>query len=151
MIQTDIFIKIARAMTTQLILSQTTMSRERKKMKLGERMDVVAFTLKGDCSKFGAIKLVEGIIKTLKMHKAHEAVSYQYPLADGEGGLGFTYIQPITESFIAFDAWPDFKGVYLVICSCKTVNLNAVSKKIRASGYTIKQVKANELRLKNGF
>jgi len=120
-------------------------------MKLGERLDVVAFTLKGDCSKFGAIKLVDEIIKTLDMHKAHDAVCYKYPLEDGAGGLGFSYIQPITESFICFDSWPDFDGVYLTIESCKTVNLNKVTKKIRACGYKIKQVKSFELRLRNGL
>lgn len=119
-------------------------------MVLGERLDVVAFTLKGDYSTFGAIKLVNAIINVLKMHKVHEPICYKYP-TNGKGGYGFTYISPISESFIAFDSWSDFKGAYLIICSCKTVNLNKVTKKIRAMGYRIKQIKANELRLKNGL
>ena len=120
-------------------------------MKLGERLDVVTFSLKGDCSKQGAVRLVAHIIQSLGMSKAHEPVFYKYPLVDGEGGLGFTYIMPITESFVAFDSWPDFDGAYLIICSCKTVNLNKVTKNIRSLGYKIKQIKAHELRLGNGL
>ena len=119
-------------------------------MKLGERMDVVAFALKGHTAFDEAIGLVNNIVRVLGMHKVHDPVYYEYPF-NNKGGFGFTYIQPISESFIAFDAWSDFKGAYLIICSCRTVNLNKVSKKIRACGYRIKQIKANELRLKNGL
>ena len=121
-------------------------------MKLGERLDVVAITIKGHASIVAGTRLVGEIVKTLEMNKVHEAIRYEYPVS-GNGGNGFTFIQPITESFIAFDAWPDFDGAYLIICSCKTVNLNKVSKKIRACGYKIKQIKANELNLgrKNGL
>ena len=115
-------------------------------MKLGERMDVASLAIKGDTSKEAGIELVEQIVKVLGMHKAHDPICYDYPV-NNTGGQGYTYIQPITESFIAFDSWPDFKGAYLIICSCKTVNLNKVNKKIRKLGYKIKQVKANELTL----
>ena len=119
-------------------------------MKLGERLDVATFAIKGDFSMFGCIKLVDEIIKVLGMNKVHSPTVYKYPVNDC-GGMGFSYIQPITESFIAFDSWSDFNGAYLIMCSCKTINMNKVSKKIRAMGYKIKQVKAHELRLKNGL
>lgn len=115
-------------------------------MKLGERLDVVALTLKGHFSIVTGIRLVDELVKTLGMNKVHEPITYHYPVGDC-GGLGYTHIQPITESFIALDAWSDFEGAYLIICSCKTVNLNKVSKKVRALGYKIKQIKANELSL----
>lgn len=44
---------------------------------------------------------------------------WRYPTLDGKGGVGETVFLPITESFIAIDAWSDFKGAYVVICSCK--------------------------------
>jgi S-adenosylmethionine/arginine decarboxylase-like enzyme len=119
-------------------------------MKLGERMDIVTLAIKGHCSIIVGTKLVEELVKVLGMNKAHDPVVYDYPVG-GSGGTGYTYIQPITESFIAFDAWPDFGGAYLIICSCKTVNLNKVNKKVRALGFKIKQIKAHELRLKNGL
>ena len=109
-------------------------------------MDIATFSIKGDTTKLAALNLVDSIIGALKMHRAHDAISYDYPV-NGAGGLGHTLIQPITESFIAFDAWPDFGGAYLVICSCKTVNLDKVMKKVRACGYTIEQTRAHELNL----
>ncbi len=124
-------------------------------MKLGERLDVVTFTIKGDTSKFGCIKLIDEIIVSLGMHKVHSPTCYKYPVGEA-GGLGFTFIQPITESFIAFDSWSDFEGAYLILCSCKTINIPRVKKKIRAMGYRIKEHRAHELSLKeraseNGF
>ena len=122
------------------------------KMKLGERLDVVALTLKGHFSIVTGTALVEKLVKVLGMHKVHEPVTYEYPVGNC-GGFGYTYLQPITESFIALDAWSDFEGAYLIICSCKTIPLNKLTKKIRACGFRIKQIKANELNLgrKNGF
>jgi S-adenosylmethionine/arginine decarboxylase-like enzyme len=52
------------------------------------------------------------------MTPVHKATKYQYPV-EGKGGVGFTIFQPITESFMALDAWPDHDGAYLFICSCK--------------------------------
>ncbi len=115
-------------------------------MKLGERLDVVALTLKGETNAPCAIELVDNIVDVLCMKKVHKPTWYHYPVNDA-GGLGFTYIQPIAESFIAWDSWSDFKGGYLIMCSCRTINLNKVSARIRKLGYRIKQIKANELNL----
>jgi hypothetical protein len=121
-------------------------------MKLGERLDVVMLTLKGDSSMKSCVTLANELVIVLGMNKVHEPTFYKYPV-NGQGGFGFTFIQPISESFIAIDSWSDFEGVYLLICSCKTVNLNKVSKKVRKLGFRIKQIKANELNLgrKYGF
>ena len=113
-------------------------------MRLGKRMDVAGFAIRGDTSKKGVSKFIEEIVKILKMHKTHKPVTYKYPV-NNLGGVGYTKIQPITESFIAYDAWPDFEGAYLVICSCKTVNLRSVSQKIRALGHRIDAMNAFEL------
>ena len=119
-------------------------------MKLGERMDCVDFVVKGDTSRKAAKILVEKLVDVCGMKKAHKPICYGYP-TNGAGGEGYTYIQPITESFIAFDAWPDFGGAYLMIRSCKTVSLNRVNQAVRALGYKVKDLHANELRLKNGL
>lgn len=61
-----------------------------------------------------------------------------YPI-DGRGGVGFTIFQPITESFIVIDAWPDLGGGYLMICSCKSVHLAVVIGEIETAGFRIGQ------------
>lgn len=119
-------------------------------MKLGEKLEVVGFALKGSTTKGDVIDLADAITKALKMHKAHEPMMYWYPI-NNLGGLGFTFIQPITESFIAFDAWNDFGGGYLIICSCKNVNLNKINRLVQKMGYKVKKMCANELRLSNGL
>lgn len=115
-------------------------------MQLGERLDVVMLTIKGDSSKKSCVNLVEEIIVALKMHKVHKPIFYDYPIND-KGGVGYTYISPISESFVLIDVWSDFKGAYLILCSCKTICLNRISKKIRSCGYRIKQIYAKELNL----
>lgn len=114
--------------------------------KLGSNMTVAAFTVKGNVHRLAAQRVVESVVKTLKMNKAHEPVWYHYPV-NNCGGTGFTLIQPITESFIAFDAWPDFKGAYVVICSCKPVDIDKVMGLFKKLNYKVKQSKANYLNL----
>jgi len=109
-------------------------------------MDIVSMAIQGNTTKLAAMNLVEGLVSVLGMSPAHESICYDYPV-NNAGGKGFTFIAPITESFIAFDAWPDFNGAYLVICSCKTISLNKVNKKVRAHGYEIMDNNAHELSL----
>ena len=104
--------------------------------ELGDRMDIVALTLKGSVNKTAIEKLVSRLTKALKMNKAHEKVVYDYPVG-GKGGTGFTHIQPITESFVAIDVWPDLNGAYLVICSCKKIDLFLVNHLAIKLGYRI--------------
>ena len=104
--------------------------------ELGDKMDIVALTLKGSVNKTAIEKLVSRLTKALKMNKAHERVVYDYPVG-GKGGTGFTHIQPITESFIAVDVWPDLNGAYLVICSCKKINMFIIYGLVKKLGYKV--------------
>jgi hypothetical protein len=56
--------------------------------------------------------------KALGMSPVARTASWKFPL-HGAGGTGLTIIQPITESFLVIDTWPDHRGAYLFICSCK--------------------------------
>lgn len=56
--------------------------------------------------------------KALGMSPVARTASWKFPL-HGAGGNGRTIIQPITESFLVIDTWPDHRGAYLLICSCK--------------------------------
>jgi S-adenosylmethionine/arginine decarboxylase-like enzyme len=50
---------------------------------------------------------------------------WRYPV-DGKGGLGMTIMQPITESFLAIDTWPDHDGAYLIIASCRRFGISSL-------------------------
>lgn len=116
-------------------------------MEIGERKDKVDIVVKGIVTESKVFTLINEIIKSVGMHKSYDRVYWPYPFGKA-GGVGFTAVQPITESWIAFDSYPAMDGGYLEISSCKTVNLNKVTKKIRALGFKIKQIEAHELRLK---
>ena len=111
-------------------------------------MIVSSFVLKGDISEEKSKRLVQNIMKAIEVKPAHKSITYRYPLA-GKGGEGYTHIQPITESFIAFDAWKDFKGAYLIICSCKLFWLVDVIKVIKKSGYKLVENNNQSLSLKD--
>ena len=69
--------------------------------------------------------LLLDICRLMQMHPVHKAARFKYPVK-GKGGVGFTIVQPITESFLALDAWPDHDGAYLFICSCKEFDKHKV-------------------------
>jgi hypothetical protein len=113
---------------------------------LGERMLTVAFSIKGKLSEQGCKLLIKRIMAKIEVSPAHDSITYKYPLK-GKGGQGWTFIQPITESFIAYDAWPDYKGAYLIICSCRIFWIRDVISILKKSGYKILDTKINELSL----
>src|ERR1700692_5116272 len=61
--------------------------------------------------------LVE-LAELIGMEPVADAATWQFPIA-GKGGYGYTIVQPITESFLALDTWPDHDGAYLFIVSCR--------------------------------
>jgi hypothetical protein len=52
---------------------------------------------------------------------------WYYPLESGQGGQGETICQPLVESFLISDAWPDLDKIYVVLASCRKYNVCAVS------------------------
>ena len=112
----------------------------------GETMIVSAMSIQGKLTEDKCATLIKKIVKKMEMTPAAGEVTYQYPM-DGKGGVGFTHIQPITESFIALDAWPDLNGAYLIICSCKCFSIDKVKLIIRNAGLKVLESKTNVLGL----
>jgi len=86
--------------------------------QLGRRMHFYAVALKGSLSPDGWREFLVDVAGSIDMVPVGEAAVWTYPV-NGEGGTGLTVCQPITESFIAVDIWPDHLGAYLVVCSCR--------------------------------
>jgi len=99
-------------------------------------MLLAGFSVKGSVSEGEVMVLIEDVITTIEVLPAHVPAMYSYPVV-GKGGKGFTFIQPITESFIAFDAWPDHGGGYLIISSCKYFSPPDVRKVIERRGLKV--------------
>jgi S-adenosylmethionine/arginine decarboxylase-like enzyme len=113
--------------------------------RLGENMLVAAFAIRGDVKKETAKVMIDLIMDKIDVLPAHTSITYDYPVGPDKGGVGYTYIQPITESFIAFDAWPDKGGAYFIICSCKPFWLADVIKLIEKFKFQIIDTKVNGL------
>ena len=105
-------------------------------MKTGAKMMLAVFVVKGKISHDLCKKVVQKIVKEIGLNLVPGAVTYNYPYK-GKGGVGFTFIQPITESFIAWDVWEDMKGGYLVICSCKLFWVSCVTKVLESAGLRV--------------
>ena len=115
--------------------------------ELGQHMQVALLSVAGEFTEDNCDTIIEGMMKRIDMTKVHYPINYHYPV-DSKGGRGFTYIQPITESFIAFDVWPNFGGAYVVICSCKPFWLKEVVKALHDAGLEVIESKSEGLSLK---
>lgn len=90
----------------------------RNETELGRRMYARGFVLRGKLSVTKWRQFLRAVAKSMNMTPAGKAAAWRYPL-HGKGGCGTTICQPITESFIVLDTWPDHDGAYLFICSCR--------------------------------
>ena len=90
---------------------------------LGRRMYSRGIVLRGRVGVRTWKALLVAIARAMDMDPVGEAVVWRYPVYgrnnEGKGGFGQTIMQPITQSFIVVDTWPDHDGAYLFICSCK--------------------------------
>jgi S-adenosylmethionine/arginine decarboxylase-like enzyme len=87
--------------------------------RLGTRMHSFGVVLHGALSDQRWIIFLKAVAKAIGMEAVAEPAVWMYPV-DGKGGLGQTILLPITESFIVLDTWPDHRGAYLFVCSCRS-------------------------------
>ena len=110
---------------------------------LGRRMHFRGMALHGTVARY----MTEAIWKRflidaangMGMTPAGKAACWRYPLM-GKGGVGYTIVQPITESFLVLDTWPDHAGAYLFVCSCKPFEAETLAEVLQA--YNLRQGQA---------
>jgi len=88
-------------------------------LPLGRRMYTRGTTLGGSLSIEQWRDFIKQVTSSIGMDAVGDPALWEYPVND-KGGVGFTLCQPITESFIILDTWPDHGGAYLFVCSCKS-------------------------------
>lgn len=82
-------------------------------------------------------KTVEEISKICKMKKDGLFAAYwKFPIKDNDrkkmvGGCGFTYVQPIVDSFITCDQWQELKGAFFFVVSCVAFDFARVERYFR--------------------
>jgi S-adenosylmethionine/arginine decarboxylase-like enzyme len=85
---------------------------------LGERMRAFGVVLHGSLASQRWIEFLHEVAFRIGMSAVSAPAVWNYPVG-GKGGNGSTIMLPITESFLALDTWPDHRGSYLFVCSCK--------------------------------
>lgn len=110
------------------------MTERRQRPALGTRMHTQGFALKGKMEAARWQSFLCAVAEAMGMTPTGHPAMWKYPLANGAGGTGITLIQPITESFLAIDIWPDHGGAYLQICSCKFFSKSNVIAMARQFG-----------------
>jgi hypothetical protein len=88
--------------------------------------------VKGNTTVEGARKVVNEIIQKIGMSPIFEPAIYQYA-----GDIGLIYIQPIFESFVAYDAWPCHGGGYITVSSCREFYADVVMRVVEKHGFEI--------------
>ena len=104
---------------------------------LGRRIFSQNIVLRGRISQASWRPFLLDCIVEMGMTSAGDAATWHYPTDDGKGGNGLTVCQPMTESFMVADVWPDHSGAYLHISSCKAFDALALVPVIEAIGLTI--------------
>lgn len=105
-----------------------------------------SFALTGVLSSKEWQHFLYDITKLIGMNPVYTPAVWDYPLCDA-GGKGQTIVQPITESFLAVDAWPDHKGAYLVVCSCKSFEPHLIKGVLRQWGLSLAGEGGHSLRI----
>ena len=114
---------------------------------LGENMKILSVAIRGNVNEESGQLLVKELVEAIGMTIAPEQLLCRYPV-DGKGGFGYTFFQPLTESFIAFDSWPDLCGAYLIMCSCGSLPLTTTLKVIEKHDLTVIQYRQMRLSIK---
>lgn len=96
---------------------------------LGERIRAFGVVLHGGLAETRWVQFLHEVALSIGMSAVADPAVWTYPV-DGKGGSGQTIVLPITESFLALDTWPDHRGAYLFVCSCRpyrTEDIDAVA------------------------
>lgn len=112
--------------------------------KLGRRMFSQNIVLRGRLAAEGWNELLRECLTAMGMTPAGEPAFWRYPTDEGKGGYGMTICQPMTESFVVVDTWPDHDGAYLHISSCMRFDPAKLVVPVRAAGLVIDFVGALE-------
>ena len=94
---------------------------------LGEVLYTRSVALRGRLSETKWADFLGELTAALGMNPVYKPAIWKYPVK-GLGGTGTTIVQPITESFLALDIWPDHGGAYLMVCSCKNFSPASVER-----------------------
>jgi hypothetical protein len=121
-----------------------------KKLPLGMRVYTRGSVLVGSLTAERWKEFIKSVVVAIGMTPVYSPAFWKYPYpGSGEGGNGFTIVQPITDSFVCLDMWSDHGGAYLFMCSCKPIDARKFYPVITAFGLSVHQEVATDLGFPN--
>jgi S-adenosylmethionine/arginine decarboxylase-like enzyme len=115
---------------------------------LGRSMHMHSFSLQGTSMPHENWRhLMNELVVAIGMRPVGAPASWHYPTEDGHGGFGTTMIQPIIQSFLAVDTWPDHGAAYLIVCSCRRFDVQQIKPLLKKWRLTICGESSHVLRL----
>jgi hypothetical protein len=94
---------------------------------LGTKLYVTGYALGGKPTADQLAAILQQAVSHIGMDTAGIPPKiWAYPMPTGQGGLGETICQPLVESFMVADSWPDLDKVYVVLASCRPYRADAV-------------------------
>lgn len=95
--------------------------------QLGSKLYILALKLKGTLPKEQMADVLERVVEISGMSTAGMLPAvWTYPLESGQGGLGNTICQPLVESFLISDDWPDLGHTYVILASCRHYDIQEI-------------------------
>jgi len=119
---------------------------EMEKEPLGLSMHLHSFALSGFLSATQWHEFLNEAASHIGMRPCGTPAQWDYPVC-GEGGNGSTFVQPITESFLAVDTWPDHQGAYFLVCSCRPFDAAELAPLLKTFGLRIAGEVGHSLRI----
>jgi len=100
---------------------------------LGGRMHSQSLVLRGRLPEREWKRFLTACVAAIGMTPFAEPVVWRYPQDEKYAG-GLIFVQPIMESFVALDTWPNHDGAYLFIASCREFKTVQVMEVVRQFG-----------------
>ena len=97
---------------------------------LGTRKQIGGWTCQGTPPSMEIEEIALAIIKLIGMNPARGGRLDEYPY-HGLGGVGYTFYQPLTDSYIVFDVYSEIDETKVVLASCKPYNHQGVGILLR--------------------
>ena len=93
---------------------------------LGQNAWQFTYKLHGDVTEEQALSHLLDLADLIGMEIGGKPGIWSYPTHYGKGGVGFTILLPIVESYLVVDAWPELSLFYLTIFTCKRPSAHSI-------------------------
>jgi hypothetical protein len=114
--------------------------------KLGSRLYRADFRVRAVLPAAECAEKLQKAVRFVKMTPMPEYLStILFPLADGQGGQGYTIFLPLVESYIVADAWPEMGHIFISLASCRPFNARSLAIMLRREFGPVKKTLVGEL------